>query len=284
MAAALPFMKFYPRDWVSDPGVRSLTLPARGLWIEMLVLMHHSPDRGYLLTPLGAPMTPATLARTVGAGIEECAALLAELEASGVFSRDERGVIYSRRMLREVEFRRACSEAGRKGGGNPTFGTSENPSRQRAAKVGTKVSTKVGTKAAQSLRSQKTELIPSADKPPEVPQTTEPRPARQRNPLFDAVAEVTRTDPATAGGLIGKVAAALAKADPPYTPDEVREFGRRFWALCPWGQRDNRPPTPNELQTHIGKVRATPPPTPDLPRVNFGVPIIDKPNDPEETD
>lgn len=45
---------------------------------------------------------------------------------------------------------------------------------------------------------------------------------RARNLLFDAVAEVTGSDPTVTGAHIGKVAAALAKAEPPYTPEEVR--------------------------------------------------------------
>ena len=95
----------------------------------------------------------------------------------------------------------------------------------------------------------------SADKPP-------PK-EKPRNPLFDAVAEVTGYDPATAGGLLGSVAAALAKADPPYTPEDVREFARQFVVLCPYAARDGRTrPEPKELQTHIGKLRNTaPPPT-----------------------
>lgn len=81
---------------------------------------------------------------------------------------------------------------------------------------------------------------------------------RPRNPIFDAIADVTGTDPATAGGLIGAVAAALAQADPPYTPDDVRDFGRRFWELCPWAQGERDRPTPKELQNHVGKLRAGP--------------------------
>jgi hypothetical protein len=81
---------------------------------------------------------------------------------------------------------------------------------------------------------------------------------RARNPLYDAVAEVTGTDPATAGSLVGKVTAALAGASPPYTEDDVRAFGRQFRLLCPWAANERDRPTPNELQTHIGKLRAGP--------------------------
>lgn len=82
----------------------------------------------------------------------------------------------------------------------------------------------------------------------------EPRP---RNDLFDAVAEVTGSDPSLNGSIVGKVAAALAKAATPYTPAEVREFARRFHELCPWAAKDGRArPTVPELQKNISRLRA----------------------------
>jgi hypothetical protein len=82
---------------------------------------------------------------------------------------------------------------------------------------------------------------------------------RPRDPLFDAIAEVTGFDPATAGGQIGKVAATLRKAEPEYTPESVREFGRRYWEICPYAaeSRTERP-TPTELEKYIGRLRAEP--------------------------
>src|SRR5262249_47233671 len=50
------------------------------------------------------------------------------------------------------------------------------------------------------------------------------RPSRKRDELFDAVAEVTASDPKASGSHIGKVCAALRSADPPYTPTEVRSL------------------------------------------------------------
>jgi hypothetical protein len=98
------------------------------------------------------------------------------------------------------------------------------------------------------------------DSPPAdaVAEAVTPRP---RNLLFDAVAEVTGSEPAIVGGRIGSLAAKLAKATPPYTPEEVRAFGRRFGEFCPWGPEKGRMrPTLNELKDHIGKVRAGAPP------------------------
>jgi hypothetical protein len=101
-------------------------------------------------------------------------------------------------------------------------------------------------------------LAAAAEPPPES------KPARARDPLFDAIAEVAGVDPATGGNgsNIGKVAAGLRRAEPAYTPEEVREFGQRFGEFCSWGPRDGRMrPTVNEIEKYIGGVRAGPAPT-----------------------
>ena len=71
--------------------------------------------------------------------------------------------------------------------------------------------------------------------------------ARPADPLFDAIAEVCKVDPKTAGASIGKVRAVLSKAG--YSPDEVRKFG----ALENWRRTA---PTLWQLQEKIGVVRA----------------------------
>jgi hypothetical protein len=52
--------------------------------------------------------------------------LVAELEEHGVFSRTSEGVIYSRRMVRDLAKRQADVENGRKGG-NPRLNRGVNP-------------------------------------------------------------------------------------------------------------------------------------------------------------
>ena len=46
----LPWMKFYPADWRADPALRMCSLAARGLWMEMLSIMHEADPRGSLRT------------------------------------------------------------------------------------------------------------------------------------------------------------------------------------------------------------------------------------------
>lgn len=114
--AKLPSFQFYPGDWFKDPALRAVSLAARGLWIDMLCLMHESPRRGYLQHASGKPVTRQQLARMTGCSMEELAQLLEELADAGVYSTTEEGIIFSRRMVRDEEFRQIRQEAGRKGG------------------------------------------------------------------------------------------------------------------------------------------------------------------------
>lgn len=74
---------------------------------------------------------------------------------------------------------------------------------------------------------------------------------RKRDLLFDAIAEVCGIDPATAGSSIAKVESVLKKSEPPYTPEEVRAFGVKWWE---WKERTT-PPTIWKLKEQIGTVR-----------------------------
>ena len=92
-----PWFKFYPSDWRAEPSLRAVSMAARGLWIEMLCLMHEAEPRGHLLLN-GRPVTDAQLAALAGVPVNTAQELLGELETSGTFSRTRAGVIYSRRM------------------------------------------------------------------------------------------------------------------------------------------------------------------------------------------
>lgn len=101
---SLPSLQFYPGDWRKDPAVQSCSLAARGLWFEMLMVMFQSPRRGYL-TLGGEPMTIAQISRSCGASEADVTLALQELENAGVYSKDRRQIIYSRRMVRDEEKR-----------------------------------------------------------------------------------------------------------------------------------------------------------------------------------
>lgn len=134
--SAQPWMKFYPRDWRGDQALRVVSLSARGLWMEMLCIMHEASPRGHLLIGASA-VTDDALARSVGARIEEVQAMLVELHDAGVFDRSRNGVILSRRMIadekRAKEGRKAKMEAleKAKGKGGPSRVPRRDPTTQK---------------------------------------------------------------------------------------------------------------------------------------------------------
>lgn len=105
-----PWIKFYPRDWRGDQALRVVSLAARGLWMEMLCIMHEASPRGHLLIGASA-VTDDALARAVGARTEEVQALLVELHDAGVFDRSRKGVILSRRMIADERRSKAGRDA-----------------------------------------------------------------------------------------------------------------------------------------------------------------------------
>jgi len=112
-----PAFQFYPADWRKDPALSTCSLAARGLWIELICVAHESDAYG-VLSINGKPMNIQQIARSVGESPAVVSKLLAELEQSNVFSRDDQGSIYSRRMVKDEHIRDIRANAGRLGG-NP---------------------------------------------------------------------------------------------------------------------------------------------------------------------
>jgi len=115
MADKRPAFLFYVGDWLKDTSLRSVSVEARGVWIDMLCLMHESARRGYLQHANGKPVTLDQLARMTGCSTEQVSRLLQELIDSGVCSCTAHGSIYNRRMVRDEQKRLKCSEAGKRG-------------------------------------------------------------------------------------------------------------------------------------------------------------------------
>jgi hypothetical protein len=139
----IPAFQFYPGDWLKDPALRSCSRAARGLWMDMLCLMHESPSRGYLAKLDGSAYSTAELIGMLG-GDKVCAEcqkrlqkastkgthqyaikmqsscsqcesvmqLTCELDAAGVLSKRRNGVIFSRRIVRDEEIRQARISGG----------------------------------------------------------------------------------------------------------------------------------------------------------------------------
>lgn len=120
-----PWMKFYPSDWRADEALRSCSIAARGLWVEMMALMHVADPYGSLLVK-GKRPDKKQLASLAGISEKDCISLLMELEGMAVFARDEDGTIYSRRMRRDAE-KALVDKSNGKMGGNPKVKEGVNP-------------------------------------------------------------------------------------------------------------------------------------------------------------
>lgn len=114
-----PAFQFYANDYASDNKLAQVSLSAQGLWVRMLCAMWVSDRQGYLVfTSAGKAPSVSQIAITCRSTEAETEKALKELEAYEVFSRTEEGVIYSRRMLRDIEFKKQAIASG-KTGGNP---------------------------------------------------------------------------------------------------------------------------------------------------------------------
>jgi hypothetical protein len=114
----LPAFQFYPADWRKDPGVQSLDFETRGIWWEIICLLHESDERGVLLLN-GKPMPEDALCRLLGLDKQKLTTALTTILTYGVAKRRESdGALYSKRMVADENLRQIRKLAGSKGG-NP---------------------------------------------------------------------------------------------------------------------------------------------------------------------
>lgn len=105
MKVRAPSFPFYADKWLSDPGLRSCSASARGIWADMICVMHMSPRYGYMLKADRTPFTIAQLGALNHMEEAQCGVFVSELEFAAVFSRTTDGVIYCRKMLRDFKER-----------------------------------------------------------------------------------------------------------------------------------------------------------------------------------
>lgn len=112
----MPFLKWFPRDWLASMDVRALPPSTRALWFDILNLMHLSPKYGYLLKSNGLTYSDADLAGVLNMDVLEVKNSLKILAKCCIYSCDSNGLIYNRRMVRDIELYRKRASAGSKGG------------------------------------------------------------------------------------------------------------------------------------------------------------------------
>lgn len=123
----LPAFHFYSGDWQKDPGVQALSMFDRAIWFEMLLRMHESEKRGYLVLN-GNPIETETLTHMLGVGLSELEESVARILKFGVASKDpETGAIFCRRMVRDEEKRQINKNNGKKGGRPTKQNRTNNP-------------------------------------------------------------------------------------------------------------------------------------------------------------
>ena len=141
----MPALQFYPADWRKDPGVQSLGYFERGVWFEMLCMMHESEQRGVLLLN-GLPMPEEALANALGLDNQNLTITLTKLLTYGVARRrGEDGAIFNKRMVDDEKLCKIRREAGKKGGNpallnqNPTTKVNQNPTPSSSSSSSTTV-------------------------------------------------------------------------------------------------------------------------------------------------
>lgn len=99
-----PSLQWYPNDWLNDLALRQCSALARAVWIDLLCIMHQGDPYGYLRSASGK-LPDKFLAGACGVTTKQLSDAVKELEGNGVFSRDEAGMIYSRRMVKDERTR-----------------------------------------------------------------------------------------------------------------------------------------------------------------------------------
>lgn len=157
----LPALQFYTGDWRKDPGVQALDHELKGIWIDLLCIMHESEERGRLVLPNGQPFPDVGIARNLSLDVAKWKQKRQELLDYGVASEDENGVLYNRRMVRDERLRHVRAKAGAKGG--KAKRTPSPAASKREAKRGSSVS--VSSSASPSGKEETANAVLSDSRP-----------------------------------------------------------------------------------------------------------------------
>ena len=233
--SSMPWVKLYT-EMLDDPKIGRLPDAIKWRFVS-LVLLAGECDQDGALQASDKPMSIDDIAWRLRMPSEQCEAELESLLMCGVIELDA-----------DVYYLPKFSDRQ----GRPKREKSEQWRQRQARYLDTKVtetpvtrdSTVTNASRVEKSREEKIENI--ADKPRQV---SKPKAERAPDELFDAIAKVTCTDPATAGASIGKIKAALVKAEPPYSASDVLKFG------ADWPAWKDKPPTLWQLKEQIGIVR-----------------------------
>jgi len=257
----LPFLQFYPSDYLVD--TRVLSLAARGAWVDMICVLHASSTRGTSTLPARG------WARIMGASEEDFQSALAEIEEMkvGDVIRECNGnvSVTCRRMMNESitrEQTRLRVQNHRKKHGNKAGNESGNAdvTDKKSEVISHKSEAKKDTAsvpdASSTGQTDLQGLIPPPPPPPPVPPLNPPKTDKskhERNAIKDALAVCGGGDPAqvvpSAWSGIGKALADIMAVCPNITVEEIARRSLNYrthmdsvpltpfalaknWALC----------------------------------------------------
>lgn len=124
-----PSSIFYWKDYENDEGLRVSSLAAQGLWMRLLCVAAKADPYGYVLIN-GCEIGVTGAARLGSVSEAEAATLMDELERNGVFSRDRKGRVFCRRMVKDDATRKKNAKNGKKGG-NPALSVSGGKEKEK---------------------------------------------------------------------------------------------------------------------------------------------------------
>lgn len=97
-----------------DPGVKMLTALEEHVWVRMCFMMQQTEEPGYLIVA-GKPIPIDIIAKDTKVAVHQAKAIIKRLAELKIFSRDQRGVIFCRRMVRDEQYRKKAASYGAKG-------------------------------------------------------------------------------------------------------------------------------------------------------------------------
>jgi hypothetical protein len=168
--AKRPAFQFYPSDWLNDLGLRQCSPMARGVWADLLCLMHDGEPYGHLATKSGE-LTIPWLANRLGMRARNLKSCIVELENFNVFSRNSEGRMYSRRMVRDEELRIQRASGGALSANNPNVPRSKKDIHDGPNEGQGGVPSPSSSSSSSSSSSKNKEQREEAQAPPSAPPT-----------------------------------------------------------------------------------------------------------------
>lgn len=132
----IPSFQFYPNDWLSDVNLRMCSVASKGLWIDLICLMHRTKRVGYLVQKVDQKwinLDAKMIQKLTGIGHKKVSNLIQELIKNEVLRIDEEGLMYSKRIVKDEALRATRRVAGKKGG-NPYL-VNQNPNQNGKQKT-----------------------------------------------------------------------------------------------------------------------------------------------------